>query len=75
MLISGVHISESVEKNFDVSEERHKNGQSNEKLSYGVRESCLISFIKVKVREYFQSQLVNVLEEGSRVVQRSSSIS
>lgn len=58
-----------------MSEERHKNDQSVEEPRHGVCESCLISFIKLKVKEYFESQSVNVLEESSWVVQQSSSIS
>lgn len=54
-----------------MSEERHENDQSVEEPCHGVCESCLISFIKLKVKEYFESQLVNVLEESSWVVQQS----
>ena len=58
-----------------MSEKRHKNDQSVEKPPHGVCKSCLSSFIKLKVKEYFELQLVNMLEEGSWVVQQSSSIS
>lgn len=48
---------------------------NSEKWPPGVRESCLISCIRLKVKEYFESQLMTVLEEGSWVGQQSSSIS
>jgi len=52
-----------------------KNDQSVEKSSDGVGESCFISVIELKVKEYFELPLVNVLEEGSWVAKHSSSIS
>lgn len=58
-----------------MSEEGHKNDQSVEKPPHGVYGSCLVSFIKLKVKEHLESRLPNVLEAGSRVVQQSSSIS
>lgn len=50
MLVSGVHVSESMEINCKMSEERHKNDPSVEKLPRRVCESRLFSFVKVEVK-------------------------